>query len=355
MKPLCLTELGQHVLDVINIDEIPFVKGSPGIGKSAMYKWIANELNLEFIDFRLSMCDQTRLNGFPQFKNERSFYAPPDIFPLEHDPLPEGKNGWLISFEEINSAVPSIQAIAYKILHDRMVGDYKLHPAVRLCANGNLDTDGAVVMPLSSALASRMIQFHAVIKTDKWLKWAETSDKFHPLLLSYLQYRPEYIHRFNPKDKDSAYPCPRTHEKVSKLLYLIDKDKSRSYGSIRHSIEGAIGEVATQDFYAYLNYFKSVIPLKTIIANPFINPPTDMGVRYATLINAINNLRDDEDDIVNVITHFEQRGGADNDGYSIEYPSMILKKIMRKHRKLIMSTHFEFNNLLTKYKKYLVE
>lgn len=355
MKEICLTELGQHVLDVININEIPFVKGSPGIGKSAMYKWIADQLNYEFIDFRLSMCDQTRLNGFPQFKNERSFYAPPDIFPLENDPLPEGKDGWLISFEEINSAVPSIQAIAYKILHDRMVGDYKLHPSVRLCANGNLDTDGAVVMPLSSALASRMIQFHAVIKSDKWLNWADTSDKFHPILLSYLNYRPEYIHRFNPKDKDPAYPCPRTHEKVSKLLYLVDKTKGRNYSSIKHSIEGSIGEAATQDFFAYLNYFKSVIPLATIIANPFTNPSSDIGVRYATLINTINNLSNDEDDIVKVITHFEQKGGINNDGYSIEYPSMILKKIMRKHRNLIMSTHVEFNGLLSKYRKYLVD
>lgn len=355
MKPLCLTELGPHILDVININEIPFVKGSPGIGKSAMYKWVAEQLNLEFIDFRLSMVDQTRLNGFPKFKDDRSFYAPPAIFPLEGDPLPEGKNGWLISFEEINSTVPSIQAMAYKILHDRMVGDYNLHPAVRLCANGNLETDGAVVMPLSTALASRMIQFHAVIKNDKWLEWAEKSDRYHPILLSYLTYRPEYIHRFNPKDKDPAYPCPRMHEKVSKLLWLIDKSEGRTYSSIRHSIEGAIGEAATQDFYAYLNFFKSVIPLKSIIANPHQNPPSDMGVRYATLINAINNLNDDEDAIVKVITHFEQRGGINNDGYSIEYPSLILKKIMRKHRKLIMSTHFEFNELIKKYKKYLVD
>ncbi len=352
MKEICVTELGHHILDVININEIPFVKGSPGIGKSAMYKWIADELNLKFIDFRLSMCDQTRLNGFPKFRDDRSFYAPPDIFPLERDPLPEGKDGWLISFEEINSAVPSIQAIAYKILHDRIVGDYPLHPAVRLCANGNLDTDGAVVMPLSSALASRMIQFHAIINPIKWLDWAESSGKFHPLLISYLQYRKEYVHRFNPKDKDPAYPCPRTHEKVSKLLYMIDKDKKRNYSSIRISIEGAIGEAATQDFYSYLNYFKFVIPLDDIINNPFMAPPKEIGIRYATLVNAINNLDCNEESIVNVIKHFEQR---ENDGYSIEYPSMLLKKLLRKHRGLLLSSHDGFNSVVEKYKKYVVE
>ncbi len=55
-----------------------------------------------------------------------------------------------------------------------------------------------------------------------------------------MQYRNEYVHRFNPKDKDPAYPCPRTHEKVSKLLYLIDNSNGRKYSEVRHSIEGAI-------------------------------------------------------------------------------------------------------------------
>lgn len=352
MKEICVTELGPYILDVININEIPFVKGSPGIGKSAMYKWIADKLNLKFIDFRLSMCDQTHLNGFPIIRDNRSTYAPPETFPIETDELPEGKDGWLISFEEINSAAPSIQAIAYKILHDRMVGDYNIHPAVRICANGNLDTDGAVVMPLSSALASRMVQYHAVIKPKKWLEWAETSEIFHPLLLSYLQYRNEYVHRFNPKDKDPAYPCPRTHEKVSKLLYLIDNSNGRTYSEVRHSIEGAIGEAATQDFYAYLNYFNSVIPLSKIISEPWTPPPQDIGIRYATLINTINNLSDNENDIVNAVTHFEQKG---TNAYSIEYPSMILKKMLRKYRKLIMSVHPEFNDLIKKYKKYMVD
>lgn len=347
MKQLCLTELKQHLIDVISINEIPFVKGSPGIGKSAVYQQIANELNLEFIDFRLSMCDPTLLNGFPRFNGDKSYYAPPALFPLESDPLPEGKDGWLISFEEINSAVPSLQAIAYKILHDRMVGNFKLHPKVRLCANGNLETDGAVVMPLSSALASRMIQFHAVVTPEKWLEWADQSNKFHPILISYLYYRREYIHKFNSNEGD-AYPCPRTHEKVSKLLYMVD-NSSRTYASVRISIEGAIGEAATQDFFAYLQHFKSVIPLKSILSNPSQPPHNNHNIRYATLINAINNLQPDKDDIVKVISHFEH---AD---YQTESPIMVLKKMIRKYPQLILSgTDDAFNKVVAKYKKYLV-
>ena len=354
MKSLCITELAQHVLDVIEIDEIPMVFGSPGIGKSAVYQYIAKALNLEFIDFRLSMCDQTMVNGFPVMENNRSSYAPPKIFPLVGDEIPEGKSGWLISFEELNSAAPSLQPIAYKILHDRMIGDFHIHPSVRFCANGNLETDGAVVLPLSTALASRMIQFKTHINPKNWIDWAnDQGDRFHTILMQYLEYRNESVHRFDPKSKDSAYPCPRTLEKVSKLLKLCDK-KERDYSTARTSIEGSIGEATTIDFFAYVKYFDSVESVERIIANPLMKPHDDVGIRYATLINTINTIKPVEHDIVQVITHFEQRDSNGRGYYGIEYPALLLKNLLRKHSKLIMSNDPAFNAKLKEYNQYVV-
>ena len=63
MRSVNLLELKDHIKLCIMANEIPFVAGSPGIGKSAIYAALAKELNLEFIDFRLSMCDQTDLNA----------------------------------------------------------------------------------------------------------------------------------------------------------------------------------------------------------------------------------------------------------------------------------------------------
>lgn len=42
---------------------VPMLGGSPGIGKSAIVKQIAEEFNLELIDIRLSYCDPTDLNS----------------------------------------------------------------------------------------------------------------------------------------------------------------------------------------------------------------------------------------------------------------------------------------------------
>ena len=54
MRPVNLLELKDHIKLCVLVNEIPFVAGPPGIGKSAIYAALAKELNLEFIDFRLS-------------------------------------------------------------------------------------------------------------------------------------------------------------------------------------------------------------------------------------------------------------------------------------------------------------
>lgn len=247
---------------------------------------LARTLNLFFIDFRLSMCDQTDLTGFPYIENGKACYAPPKLFPLVGDALPinpeTGKayDGWLISMEEINSAPKSIQAIAYKLLHDRMVGDFHIHPAVRFVANGNLESDGAVVMPMSSALASRMVQFEAVIEPKAWMKWALSSGRFHPIVLGYLGYKPSNVHNFNPASADKAFPCPRTWEKVSKLLSI------KPFNEVRIAIEGAIGEGTAQDLYAFTEFFKDVPKMVDVLKDPQGHPLDKhaKGINYATIL-----------------------------------------------------------------------
>lgn len=42
---------------------VPFIVGSPGLGKSAIVHKYAKEHNLKVIDLRLAQCDPTELNA----------------------------------------------------------------------------------------------------------------------------------------------------------------------------------------------------------------------------------------------------------------------------------------------------
>lgn len=58
-----LTQAKPIVETLLNSGIVPFLKGSPAIGKSSLAKQIAKEYNLELIDLRLAECDPTDLNA----------------------------------------------------------------------------------------------------------------------------------------------------------------------------------------------------------------------------------------------------------------------------------------------------
>ena len=91
---------------------VPYLHGSPAIGKSALAQQVAAAGNLELIDIRLSQCDPTDLNGFPTTKDSKATYIPMDTFPLKGDTVPAGKNGWLLFFDELPAATRAVQAAA---------------------------------------------------------------------------------------------------------------------------------------------------------------------------------------------------------------------------------------------------
>ena len=56
------TQAEACLLDTASAGMMPMLVGSPGIGKSAIVKRIADDNNLKLIDIRLSQCDPCDLN-----------------------------------------------------------------------------------------------------------------------------------------------------------------------------------------------------------------------------------------------------------------------------------------------------
>ena len=114
----------EAIIDCMKTKLVPFLTGSPGMGKSSIIHEIADEFNLELIDLRLSQCEPTDLIGFPSIDLQdfqvdeqmlgsvygRASYKPMATFPLKGDSLPKGKAGWLLFLDEFNSAPRSVQA-----------------------------------------------------------------------------------------------------------------------------------------------------------------------------------------------------------------------------------------------------
>jgi len=237
-------------MDVIRAGLVPFLMSPPGIGKSDLAHQIAKKYGLFVIDIRLSTYDPSDLNGFPflqQIKGiQKAGYVPMNTFPIEGEEPPEGYKGWMILLDEFNSAPITVQAAAYKLILDRMVGQYRLHKKVVIMAAGNRMMDKAITNRIGTAMQSRVITLLVKVCFDAWMDWAITHDIDHRVI-SFLKVQPNLLHNFNPDHQELTFACPRTWHFTSKIIKpwpMVTLDKLAV-------LAGTTGEGSARQFLAY--------------------------------------------------------------------------------------------------------
>jgi hypothetical protein len=186
-----------------------------------------------------------------------------DIFPLEDDPVPDGYSGWLLFLDEMNTAALAVQAASYKLVLDRAVGQRKLNSKVAIVCAGNLVTDGAIVNRLSTAMQSRLVHLDLMVDHKVWSMWA-SANKLHHQVISYINHRPDHLHKFDPKHNDKTFPCPRTWEFASKLMFY-DKIPLKEKLPV---LAGTVSEGTAREFITYCDVYQHIPTYKQIIADP---------------------------------------------------------------------------------------
>jgi len=278
------------VLRALHAGLVPLVTSPPGLGKSDTIHSIAKEYRLKVIDFRVPQADVTDFNGLPDFYDvvlengktvRRACFCPFDIFPLEGDALPDhpdgGKyEGWILFLDELTSAPKHLQAPAYKLILDRMVGLHTLHPRVLIAAAGNGRNDKAIVHEMSTALQSRLIHFELKLDHPEWMQWA-VNHHVDTRILAFLQFKPELLHRFNPDHDENTFACPRTWWFAHKLItgQVVDMEDLAL-------IAGAVTPGVAQEFITFIKVFDELPKLADIIADPeHIVIPHEPSIKYA--------------------------------------------------------------------------
>jgi hypothetical protein len=263
--------------------------------------------------------------GFPQIneKTGKAGYVPMETFPIAGDEVPDGYSGWLIFFDELNSASPAVQAAAYKILLDKMVGVHHLHKNVAMAGAGNLETDNAIVQPLSTALQSRMVHFELAIDSDEWVDWATDNDIDHRIT-SFIKFKPSALFTFHPDHTDKTYGCPRTWEFANRFV----KEEEVLGKEMTPILSGTLSEGLAREFIGFCKIYQDLPTMASIIANPTgIKIPEEPSVMFA-LTGAISNHA--KEDTISKLMEFVERLPA-------EFQVVTLREIVRRTKALIQS------------------
>lgn len=282
-------------------DRVPLVLGSPGVGKSSLFRQLAKEFDLKFVDIRLSQMDPTELNGVlaKDDKTNRGMYLPMGMFPLEGDPLPlkPGKkriikdgedvtpecdmySGWFLLFDELPSVPKAVEAAAYKVILDRLIGQTPLHPNVRMGAAGNQITDGAIAQSIGTATQSRLIHYTLGSHHPDWAEWAAHAGIDHRIQ-AYLNWKPDSLNNFDPKTakNDRTFACERTWELLSPLI-----KGEENLIPLAPTVRGSIGVAMANDFMAYSKLYGSLPTREEIVNSPTtarIPPQHEKGAMFA--------------------------------------------------------------------------
>lgn len=261
--------LASEAIDAcVDVKQPLFIWGPPGVGKSAVIKQLAKRRNLNLIDLRLSLLDSVDLRGFPHMRDSRMHFATPIFLPTDPD------SAGILFLDEMNAAMPSVQAAAYQLVLDRGIGEYRLPDGWAILAAGNRETDQGVTYTMPAPLANRFIHVDYEVQFDDWRAWAVAAG-VKPEVINFMNFRPGLLNDFDPDKR--AFPTPRSWEFVSRIL-----DSGRTPTVERGLIAGAVGDGASAEFASFLKIFRNLPNPDAILMNPrAATVPTDLATLYA--------------------------------------------------------------------------
>lgn len=201
------SQLNEFLLNVA-ITRPVFIWGPPGVGKSALVEKFAHSVGLECVSLLGSQLAPEDLMGVPQIIDGVSRFCPPAMIAR--------KEPYCIFLDELNACSQDVQKAFYSLIHDRRVGEYALPKGSIVIGAGNRAQDSAIVKPMSSALMNRMVHVHMKVSASEWMEWA-SANAIHPLVIEYLQQRPDHLWSAPPKHEE-PFSTPRAWHMLSDAL-----------------------------------------------------------------------------------------------------------------------------------------
>lgn len=254
--------------------------GPPGVGKSQGIRQMADVISektnkkVVITDVRLLLFNPVDLRGIPTANADKTLavWLRPKIFQM--DESSDVVN--ILFLDEISAAPQSVQAAAYQITLDRTVGEHRLPENCIVIAAGNRVTDRSVAYTMPKALANRMCHIEIEGDSYSWRKWAVSSG-IHPLIIGFIDYRPQQLMEFDSQSNGLAFPTPRSWEMVSNILNHVSGDIK----SVLPLVIGCVGEAAAYELLSWSEINLKIPDVEEIFSGKTVGIPRRPEVMYA--------------------------------------------------------------------------
>ena len=291
----------QVVKNNIEFSKMPSIMlwGPPGVGKSQAVRAFAKEMGqltskkVNVTDVRLLLFNPIDLIGIPTSNEDKTLaiWLKPKIFQMD-----ESKEVINILFlDEISAAPQSVQAAAYQITLDRVIGEHKLPDNCIVIAAGNRVTDKSVAYAMPKALANRLLHMEIESNFDSWNQWA-IENGINEKVLGFLKFKPHYLIEEKVTTSTLAYPTPRTWEMVSNILNSVDGPFDKIYPLI----SGLVSKGVAIEFRTWFSVYKDLPNMEDIFSGKETFVPTRGDVVFALITSMVAYARKYKDDLTKI-------------------------------------------------------
>jgi hypothetical protein len=241
--------------------------GPPGVGKTEFFRQFAAIKNLYFLPVILSRIPSVDIGGIyvPDIKNNELKHLITRRFLGEN--IPDGYDGIFILFDEVGTAMPDQQASIQSMIEDwNLEGNLiKNEVYFGFATNGAEHNCGS--NDLIKSLIDRLYMHPVEVNRNGWLKWAVRSG-IQSSIHSFIGWKEDGLHRFDPDAPQGGQPCPRSWAKLSYMIDAAGGDKAVDNHTRFMLAKGKVGEEIAHEYNGFSKMFDELVPVRAVFDDP---------------------------------------------------------------------------------------
>ena len=236
---------------------VPLIIGESGIGKTALIRRYCKEKNLHLVNIDANLLKEGEIGGLPTVENGRTYYATHHKLSEINDFLKSDDRGCLLFIDEINRCDHAVQQELMNLILNREINGYRLDQRVTVASAMNptsrmedFRNTQYQVVEMDPAQENRFVWFSMDSDTREWIVWGLDNGDIHPWVIEFISSFDEYLHASS--DEEFIEATPRSWERISDAMKVMDKNPGFSKEALYHFIKGNVGTRIAQDFMGFL-------------------------------------------------------------------------------------------------------
>ena len=168
--------------------------------------------------------------------------------------------------DEWNRGEKQVMNAAFTMMEDRMYGSHKLPDTTKIMACMNPSEGSYLVNEAEKDPAFRRRLCFIAVRPDitSFMEYARNEGKFHPMVIGFLQNRPDMLMDTKSRESGKIYASPASWEKISRTMYVVEKNNANIWDietTLRTKVAGHIGAGLAEELFMWgKTNFKLVKP-----------------------------------------------------------------------------------------------